>query len=138
VPGYGSACRFGLLVFSLSTFLLTVIAAVAAFFISPRKHTTGGGAPWQARLARGTALALCLAFIFFVAIFILKNDDPLQPIILIMAWLIATLSASVTFMAIVAWRKGWWGLVGRLHYTLVALAALAILWFEVYWKLLPI
>jgi CubicO group peptidase (beta-lactamase class C family) len=133
-PGYGGQVfHFGLLVFSLLTFLLTVIAAVVGFFVSLRKRTNGGSPPWQARLARGVALALCLAFIFLVASFILKSDDPLQPLILIMAWLIAVLSASVTFMAIVAWWKGWWGLAGRLHYTVIALAALAFTWFEGYW-----
>jgi hypothetical protein len=133
-PWYGGQVfHFGLLVFSLLTFLLTVIAAVVAFFISLRKRATGRYSPWQARLARGIALALCLAFIFFVVIFILKNDDPLQPLILIMAWLIAILSAGVTFMAIAAWWKGWWGLAGRLHYTVIALAALAFTWFESYW-----
>jgi hypothetical protein len=50
-----------------------------------------------------------------------------------MAWLIAILSASVTFMAILAWWKGWWGLAGRVHYTVIALAALALTWFEGYW-----
>jgi CubicO group peptidase (beta-lactamase class C family) len=138
-PWYGGQVfHFGLLVFSLLTFLLTVISAVVAFFISLRKRVASRRSPWQSRLARGLALALCLAFIYFVAIFIQKSDNPLQPIILIMAWLIAILSAGVTLMAIAAWWKGWWGLAGRLHYTLVALAALAILWFEIYWKLLPI
>ncbi len=133
-PWYGGQVfHFGLLVFSLLTFLLTVIAAVVGFFTSLRKRASSGSPPWQARLARGIALALCLAFIFFVAIFILKSDDPLQPIILIMAWLVAILSASVTFMAILAWWKGWWGLAGRVHYTVIALAALALTWFEGYW-----
>ncbi len=136
-PWYGGQVfHFGLLVFSLLTFLLTVIAALVGFFISLRKRAaTGRHSPWQSRLARGIALALCLAFIFFVAIFIQKNDDPLQlqPLILIMAWLIAILSAGVTFMAIAAWWKGWWGLAGRLHYTVIALAALAFTWFESYW-----
>jgi hypothetical protein len=71
-------------------------------------------------------LTLYLAFIFFVAIFIQKRDDPFQPIILIMAWLIAILSAGVTFMAIVSWWKGWWGLAGRLHYTVIALRRVAL------------
>jgi hypothetical protein len=89
-PWYGGQVfHFGLLVFSLLTFLLTVIAAVVAFFISLRKRAAGRHSPWQERLARGIALALCLAFIFLVAIFIQKNDDPLQPLIIIMAWLIA-------------------------------------------------
>ena len=34
------------------------------------------------------------------------------------------------------WWKGLWGLTARLHYTLVALAALAFAWFLNYWNLL--
>lgn len=133
-PWYGGQVfHFGLLVFSLLTFLLTVIAAVVGFFISLRKRTTGGSPPWQARLARGTALALCLAFFILLAVCIQAMDNMLLPIILIMAWLIAILSAGVTFLAIAAWWKGWWGLAGRLHYTVIALAALAFTWFESYW-----
>jgi hypothetical protein len=136
-PWYGGRVfHFGLLVFSLLTFLLTVIAATVAFFISLRKRADGRHSPWQGRLARGVALALCLAFIFFVAIFIQKSDYPLQPLILIMAWLIAILSVGVTFMAIVAWWKGWWGRAGRIHYTIIALAGIAVTWFMAYWNVL--
>ena len=133
-PWYGGQIfHFGLLVFSLLTFLLTVIAAVVGFFISLRKRAAGRHSPWQARLARGAALALCLAFFILLAICIQTQDDMSLPIIPIMAWLIAILSAGVTFMAIAAWWKGWWGLAGRLHYTVIALVALAFTWFESYW-----
>jgi len=39
---------------------------------------------------------------------------------------------------LVAWWKRWWRPAGRLHYTVIALAGLALLWYEVYWEFLVI
>jgi hypothetical protein len=49
---------------------------------------------------------------------------------------IAVLTLSVTPLAIIAWWKGWWSRIGRLHYTLIALAGLAFTWFLAYWSVL--
>ncbi len=34
------------------------------------------------------------------------------------------------------WRNGYWSTQGRVHYTLVTLAALALVWWLNYWNLL--
>ncbi len=49
---------------------------------------------------------------------------------LIIGWL------AVVVLAVVAWWKRWWGLAGRLHYTVLALAGLAFVGFAAYWSLL--
>jgi hypothetical protein len=87
-------------------------------------------------LARGLALALCVAFIAFVAVFTqyMNNED--QPILRILVWVVAALALGVTFQAVIAWWKGWWSLAGRLHYTVIALAGLSVTWFLAYWSLL--
>jgi hypothetical protein len=39
---------------------------------------------------------------------------------------------------LVAWRQGYWRFTGRLHYTLVALAGVAFIWFLYSWNWLTI
>ena len=57
--------------------------------------------------------------------------------IMLVAWLLAAvLTIVLAAMTVLAWRKGFWGLTARVHYTLVALAALAFVWFLNYWNLL--
>ena len=136
-PWYGGQVMMGMiLAFSGLTFLLTGITAPITTFISRRKREAGERSSRLMRLTRGAALALCLAFVAFVAIFTqyMGNED--QPIIRILAWVIAVLTLSVTPLAIIAWWKGWWSRIGRLHYTLIALAGLAFTWFLAYWSVL--
>jgi CubicO group peptidase (beta-lactamase class C family) len=46
------------------------------------------------------------------------------------------LALALAFTAVQVWRHRYWTLGGRLHYTLVALAALAVSWFFVQWNVL--
>jgi cytochrome bd-type quinol oxidase subunit 2 len=136
-PWYsGQIFQFVILAFSLLTFLLTLIAALVGFFISLRKQAAGRHSSWQERLARGAVLALCLAFIIFVAIFTQYMGNENQSIIIFLAWLIAALALSVLLLSAAAWWKSWWSLWGRLHYSTVALAGAAITWFLAYWSVL--
>ena len=51
----------------------------------------------------------------------------LVPIVLTVAALVYT---------VLAWKDRLWGLTGRVHYTLVTVAAVAFVWFLNYWNLL--
>jgi hypothetical protein len=57
-------------------------------------------------------------------------------VLVVLSWAVAVLTPFVVLLAGIAWWKRWWGLAGRSHYTVIALAALALLWFEIYWSLL--
>ena len=57
--------------------------------------------------------------------------------IILAAWLLAAvLTIVLTAMTVWVWRKRFWGVMARVHYTLVTLAALAFVWFLNYWNLL--
>ena len=60
----------------------------------------------------------------------------LANVLLVAPWPIAALALPVVVLAAIAWWKGWWKPAGRIHYTIIALAALALLWFEIYWGFL--
>ncbi len=46
------------------------------------------------------------------------------------------LAAVVVCFAIWAWRRRFWSLAGRIHYSVIAAAALVFVWFFAYWNLL--
>jgi hypothetical protein len=57
--------------------------------------------------------------------------------LILAAWLLAALLTIVLLaMTILAWKRGFWGMPARIHYTLVTLAALAFVYFLNYWNLL--
>jgi len=49
---------------------------------------------------------------------------------------VAVLSITISIYAVLAWKNSYWGLGGRIHYTLLAVAALANCWFLYYWNLI--
>jgi hypothetical protein len=61
---------------------------------------------------------------------------PLLTAIFILALVSAGLSVGVVVFAILAWWGHFWSVGRRVHYSLVALAALALTWQLVYWNLL--
>jgi hypothetical protein len=50
--------------------------------------------------------------------------------------LAAVLTVGALVYAVPAWKDDFWGLAGRVHYTLVTVAAVAFVWFLNYWNLL--
>jgi CubicO group peptidase (beta-lactamase class C family) len=51
-------------------------------------------------------------------------------------YLNAALVVAVAVFAFFAWRKGWWGLAARIHFSIIALAAVALIPILIYWRLL--
>jgi len=85
-----------------------------------------------------------LYLVFFIGLFVSISDEmsllfgiPTQVKIFLAFPLIAALLTlfALIFM-VLAWRKKYWNGCSRLHYTLVVLASLAMLWFLNYWNLL--
>jgi hypothetical protein len=48
--------------------------------------------------------------------------------LLVLPMLAALLTVGVLVLTVLAWKDGYWGIAGRVHYTLVTVAALAFLW----------
>jgi CubicO group peptidase (beta-lactamase class C family) len=103
------------------------------------------------RLARGVAgLFGPLLIVMFVGIdLLLKSRDPVfgYPVVLmdksltfyilmVLPYILAGLGVLMLVFAVLAWIRRYWNLVGRLHYTLLALSGLSVLWGVWYWNLL--
>jgi hypothetical protein len=57
--------------------------------------------------------------------------------LILTTWLAAAaLTIVLAGLTIAAWKQGFWGRMARIHYSMVALAALAFVWFLNYWNLL--
>ena len=50
--------------------------------------------------------------------------------------LAAVLTVGALLYSVLAWKRGYWGIAARVHYTLVTVAAVAFVWFLNYWNLL--
>jgi hypothetical protein len=107
--------------------------------------------PFLPRLARGVAgLFGPLLIVLFVGMdFLLKSKDPVvgYPVVLmdkpltfyilmVLPYILAGLGVLMLVFAVLAWIRRYWTLVGRLHYTLLALSGLSVLWGVWYWNLL--
>ena len=121
------------------------------------------GIGWAAGLARGRRLAVpkaslaarwvgvlfaLFALTYLVGIVVSGATDPVYnlpmsafgilpdwgPLLDMLPWLLALLGPVVVIFTFLAWRKGYWRLGGRVHYTLFTTAALLLLWIFNYWN----
>ena len=56
--------------------------------------------------------------------------------VLAIAMVASILAFSSTALTVLAWRDGYWGIAGRVHYTLVVVALLSFVWWLNNWNLL--
>ena len=140
MPWYGTwMVKNGVIVFTFLIFLSVLIGGLVSLIRALRRRNTDKGTLWSSgRLARWTALALSVVGIIFLVAMPLQENTPLDltNVLLIAPWPIAALALPVVVLAAIAWWKRWWKPAGRIHYTIIALAALALLWFEIYWGFL--
>lgn len=147
-PWYATSTFQGLLfIGSLLLFLGTLIGWSIAFFARLRKRQPGALAP---RAARWIAALFGLLFIVFllmlVGLFtninpafgvpaILFETPPGMGVLMALPMIMAVLALAMLVFAVLAWIRCYWGWGGRIHYTLLALSALALIWALSYWNM---
>jgi hypothetical protein len=136
--------QLGLIVLLLLGFLSALAWPVTALV----RRLRGGQTldPRLARLARWLAIVVGILNLLFVVGFAavlmqgLSGASPYPPswfiALLVIPIVTAVLSIALLVLAVLAWKNRYWSLVGRLHYSLVTLAALTFVWFVNYWNLL--
>ena len=96
----------------------------------------------QARWVAGGVSALYVLFLIGMVIVLSDTTSlmygvpPLLPFVLVLPLLAAVLTIGALCFTVLAWRNRYWGVAGRVHYTLVTVAALGFIWFLNYWNLL--
>ncbi|MGA9397340.1 MAG: serine hydrolase domain-containing protein [Anaerolineaceae bacterium] len=137
--------HYGLLGACILLFLFVVLAIPADFVLrlfkkgKPISQSLAQAARWLAFLVATLDL---VGLGFFLVLFIGRGDaifyaqmSILQ--IMLAAWLIAAiLIVPLLVLAVLSWKNRYWGVASRVHYSLMAVAALAFVWFLNYWNLL--
>jgi hypothetical protein len=149
VPWYGTT-RFRDLLNQqgLLLFLGSLIAWGFAALLGLRKHQPR---PFHSHLARWVgALFGAVMLVLFVGVDLLMNTkDPVfgYPVILIdkppifyiimsLPYILAGLGVLMLVFTLLAWTRRYWSWGGRLHYTLLTISGLSVLWGLWYWNLL--
>jgi CubicO group peptidase (beta-lactamase class C family) len=107
----------------------------------------GRGFQLGAVLARWTGAAAGALVIFFVLAFLaaFRRIDlwdfaygvpRVIRELLIIPPVTAVLATALVIFSVCSWLKPWWSVFGRVHYTILTLAAVVWVWFLVYWNLL--
>ncbi len=142
--------HIGLLLVCSILFLTVPVAALGGWLITRRKRagTVQPSAPARGgRWLLGIVAALyLLALANFIQAFFINFETTARAVtggdlsgvnLLLLLWLVpAILTVGTVVFAILAWKNRYWSTIARVHYTLVTLAALAIVWFLNYWNLL--
>jgi uncharacterized Tic20 family protein len=138
-----SAVHLGLLGFAALFFLSAILAGPASYIIRRIKHKPSPLVERPARLARWLAVLVSgLYFIFLVAQLLviaraISGASPIpQTLFLLLTILAVVLTIGSLVFTVLAWKDRYWGILGRLHYTLVTLAAVVSIPFLHYWNLL--
>jgi len=139
------AFNMGLALVSVLIFMSMIpVATIRAI----RNHRLSGNEKSASRGARGAnwiILAICFLNLLFVIGTILWGEQNLVPLfgvstiykfVLGLGVLSAVLTVGALVYAVLAWKKGYWGVALRAYYSLVTIAAVAYVWFLNYWNLL--
>lgn len=128
-----------LLLVSALIFLSMVIVAVVSIIRNLRRDSETEPRSRSANTARWLAAGASLLFLLFTAgVFYLMGTiqwysrffgtPPFLIALLLLPVLGAVLTIGVLVFTILAWKDKYWGIGGRLHYTLVTVTAVAFIW----------
>jgi len=98
---------------------------------------------WAMRLSAmtaGWALATCLAtFVIVLNMDMVDRLSTITPALnmyLFMPIILVVLALAMLAVSVIAWMKSYWSVMGRVHFTLIAVAAVVLCWFFYHWNLL--
>jgi CubicO group peptidase (beta-lactamase class C family) len=127
----------------LGTMLFLCVSTLVAFCYHRKgRREDPRLARWSARLGAITALAT-LAFVAGLAALVSAGGEEFLygvpkglGALLVLPVLITIMTAALLVLVVPAWKNRWWTPFRRVHASLFALAALAMVWFYVYWNIL--
>jgi CubicO group peptidase (beta-lactamase class C family) len=131
--------HYGLLAACVGLFLSALLIWPIGWLVMRRKAAPR---PRGAGLAHWLAWSISALNVLFLILFVVSLQDlalfptALTKLALGLALLAAALSVAAVAGTALAWRRRYWSVVGRAHYTLVTLGAVAFIWFLNYWNLL--
>jgi CubicO group peptidase (beta-lactamase class C family) len=140
-PGFNMALALGCVL----VFLSVLFVALIGFIRDRRRGGDREPAPRGARVARWIAVGISVLNLLFLVGTVLWGDAAAVPffgvpllyqLVLGLGVLAAVLTIGALVYTVLAWKDSYWGIVGRVYYTLVTLAAVGFVWFLNNWNLL--
>jgi uncharacterized membrane protein YuzA (DUF378 family) len=133
-----------LLLVCVLVFLSMIPVAVIRFIRNRRLGGDRKPASRGARVAYWIIVGICVLNLLFVVGMVPASSPPTEllgaqlivKIVLGLGVLSAVLTVGALIYSVLAWKRGYWSIATRVHYTLVTVAALAFVWFLNYWNLL--
>ncbi|MEP7358658.1 MAG: hypothetical protein ABI847_15525, partial [Anaerolineales bacterium] len=135
-------------------FLACAVGLLSGLLVWPVAAMRRGGrpAPRGAGFARWLAIMTGLVDLLFAAalVWLMLQTNQQQPGLLVFglppeagplfgaAWVALALAAVLVVMALLAWTRRYWSIGGRVHFTLVVVAAAGFAWLLVHWGLLSL
>ncbi len=123
--------------------LFSITTMVSAFYHRKESKTAPAGSRWAVRLAvavSGLTLVFFVSFITIVTaeanrIFFYGIPASLSAA-LVLPIITSFLTIGTTVFVVLAWKRRFWNLARRVHYSFFSLAALAFVWFYFHWNIL--
>ena len=138
-PGFNMALALGCILIFLSMIPVVLIRAIRNRRLGADLKT----APRGARAAHWIIVVISvLNLLFVVGTALWGNPFPtfgvsmIYKIVLGLGVLAAVLTVGALVFTVLGWKNSYWGIAGRVYYTLVTVAAVAFVWFLNYWNLL--
>jgi hypothetical protein len=139
-PGF----NLPLLLVCVLVFLSMIPVVLIRFIRNRRPSSDRKEASRGARIAYWIIVGICVLNLLFVVGMVPGFSPPTElhgaqlivKIVLGVGVLSAVLTVGALLYSVLAWKRGYWGIATRVHYTLVTVAALAFVWFLNYWNLL--
>jgi len=138
-PGFNMALALGCILIFLSMIPGVLIHLIRNRRLSDNRKPASRGDRVAYWIILGISL---LNLLFVIGTALWGNPVPLfgvsmiYRIVLGLGVLSALLTVGTLVYMVLAWKNRYWGILGRLYYTLVAVAAVAFVWFLNYWNLL--
>lgn len=125
-------------------FISTFLTALAGFVLRLFKKENSVAQPLS-RVARSLAFLVAALYLLASVIFLQSTGNgeavafgQMETIkVALGTWLVAaSLTPPLLVFTVLSWKNRYWRVASRIHYSLVAIASLAFIWFLSYWNLL--
>jgi CubicO group peptidase (beta-lactamase class C family) len=138
-----SLVHLTLLGFSVLSFLSAIIVGLISSVSQYVRCRPPVQLEWLARLARWVAVLVSILHLVFLVLRVVgvqadQGSSSSWNALFVLPLLAAVLTIALVGFTMLVWKERYWGVLGRVHYSLITLGALAFPPFLSYWNLLGV
>jgi hypothetical protein len=136
--------HIGLFAASAFMFLTTIIGWPLLHLVTKGQLIAGQPPTRTSRLASWIGWFVAVAFVVFAAVLVLQAEEivhgipPALDLLLRSTPVLAILAGLLAFLAGLSWMRRYWRITGRIHFLLLAIAAVGTVWQLAFFNMLPV